>query len=248
MKVKLLTAISFLTYQLSISQTEKLLHGKVIFQNNPLKNVEVINKTTKTSTTTNSLGEFSILVHVKDSLIFFSKDYFFKRLRVTKENIAADNLEVRLSLKPEELDEVIITDLKKNSFKISQKDLDAVKVEKDAASLQKYTGVNDGSIAGGLDVGRMVTGIKNLFKKDKDESKTKTPENDFKKLVAKSIPNVFFTRDLKLKPEEKELFLDFCDSDPKSLNLLNHSNILSTMEFLTQKNEEFQKLKTDVKN
>lgn len=248
MKVKLLTAISFLTYQLSISQTEKLLRGKVIFQNNPLKNVEVINKTTKTSTTTNSLGEFSILVHVKDSLIFFSKDYFFKRLRVTKENFAADNLEVRLSLKPEELDEVIITDVKMTPFKISQKDLDAVKVEKDANSLQKYTGVNDGSIAGGLDVGRMVTGIKNLFKKDKDESKTKTPENDFKKLVAKSIPNVFFTRDLKLRPEEKELFLDFCDSDPKSLNLLNHSNILSTMEFLTQKNEEFQKLKTDVKN
>ena len=60
MKVKLLTTISFFTYQLSISQTEKLLHGKVISHNLGLKGVEVINKTTKTSTTTNSLGEFSI--------------------------------------------------------------------------------------------------------------------------------------------------------------------------------------------
>ncbi|TPG32631.1 hypothetical protein [Flavobacterium pectinovorum] len=245
MKIKLLTTISFLTCQLSISQTGKVLHGKVIFQNNALKNVEVINKTGKTSTTTNDLGEFSIVVNVRDSLIFFSKDYFFKRLRVTKEYIAADNLEVNMSIKPEELDEVIITDLKMNPFKISQKDLDAVKVEKDAASLQKYTGVNDGSIAGGLDLGRMVTGLRNLFKKDKDGSKTKTPNNGFKKLVAKSIPNVFFTRDLKLNQEEKELFLDFCDADPKSITLLNHSNILATMEFLTLKNEEFKKLKNN---
>ena len=43
MKVKLLTTISFLTYQLSISQTEKLLHGKVVSDNILLKNVEVIN-------------------------------------------------------------------------------------------------------------------------------------------------------------------------------------------------------------
>jgi len=59
MKVKLLTTISFLTYQLSISQTEKLLHGKVISNNTPLDKVEVINKTAKTSTRTNERGEFS---------------------------------------------------------------------------------------------------------------------------------------------------------------------------------------------
>lgn len=58
MKVKLLTTISFLTYQLSISQTEKLFHGKVISNNTPLDKVEVINKTAKTSTRTNELGEF----------------------------------------------------------------------------------------------------------------------------------------------------------------------------------------------
>ncbi len=61
MRVKLLTTISFFTYQLSISQTDKLLHGKVISENLALKNVEVINKTAKRSTTTNEKGEFSIL-------------------------------------------------------------------------------------------------------------------------------------------------------------------------------------------
>ncbi|WP_431243832.1 hypothetical protein ACQ9BO_04725 [Flavobacterium sp. P21] len=70
MRVKLLTTISIFTYQLSISQTEKILNGKVLSQNIPLNKVEVINKTAKTSTRTNELGEFSILVRPKDSLLF----------------------------------------------------------------------------------------------------------------------------------------------------------------------------------
>jgi len=87
MKVKLLTTISFLTYQVSISQTEKLLHGKVIYQELVLKNVEVINKTAKTSTRTNELGEFSISVKEQDSLLFYSKDYLFTRLKVTLKDL-----------------------------------------------------------------------------------------------------------------------------------------------------------------
>ncbi|MFB9078444.1 hypothetical protein ACFFWB_13680 [Flavobacterium procerum] len=37
MRVKLLATISFFTYQLSISQTEKVLNGKVFSQNIPFK-------------------------------------------------------------------------------------------------------------------------------------------------------------------------------------------------------------------
>ena len=112
MKVKLLTTISLFSYQLSISQTEKLVHGKVISNNNPLNKVEVINKTAKTSTRTNDLGEFSILVRAKDSLLFFSKDYFFKRLKLTQEEIDQNNILVNMIIKPEELDEVVVTAIK----------------------------------------------------------------------------------------------------------------------------------------
>ncbi|KRB54199.1 hypothetical protein [Flavobacterium sp. Root186] len=112
MKVKLLTTISFFTYQLSISQTEKLLHGKVLSNKAPLNKVEVINKTAKTSTRTNELGEFSILVKERDSLLFFSKDYFFTRLKLTSENLKNNNLVVNMVIKAEELNEVVITSIK----------------------------------------------------------------------------------------------------------------------------------------
>ena len=248
MKVKLLTTISFFTYQLSISQTEKLLHGKVVSQNNVLKGVEVINKTAKTSTTTNVLGEFSILVNVKDSLIFFSKDYFFSRLKVTSQNIEVNNLVINMVLKPEELEEVKITTIKFQPITTSQQNIDAIKFAKDAGSLDKYTGVYNGTIPNGIDFIRLGTGLLNLFKKDKEEPKNKVPEIDFKKLITTTVPETFFTKDLRLTSEEKELFLQFCDADPKSKILLEHPNILATMDFLIAKNDEFKKLKTETKN
>lgn len=243
MRVKLLTTISFFTYQLSISQTGKLLHGKVLSQNSVVKGVEVINKTAKTSTVTNDLGEFSISVNVKDSLLFFSKDYFFSRLRVSKENMETNNLVVNMILKPEELNEVVVTKIKFEKVTTSQQDIDELKLKKDSRSLQKYTGVYDGTITNGMDFIRMGKDLLNLFGKEKEEPKNKITQIDFKTLIATTISDTFFTKDLKLNPDERELFIAFCDADPKSKLLLEHPNILATMDFLYVKNEDFKKLK-----
>ncbi|WP_017494764.1 hypothetical protein [Flavobacterium sp. WG21] len=249
MKVKLLTTISFFTYQLSISQSEKLLHGKVICNYTPLNKVEVINKTAKTSTTTNNLGEFSILVKSKDSLLFFSKDYFFTRLKITQENIDQNNITVNMVIKPEELNEVVITNIKFDRVKTSQQNIDDIKLAKDAGSLEKYTGVYNGTITNGIDFVRIGKGLSNLFSNKEDEpAKNKISKTDFKKLVAASIPDDFFIKNLNLKPEEKELFIEFCDADPRSKSLLENSNILITMDFMYTKNEEFKTLKTNIKN
>ncbi|MFH6986776.1 hypothetical protein ACHRVW_03430 [Flavobacterium collinsii] len=249
MKVKLLTTISFFTYQLSVSQSEKVLHGKVMSNNHPLNKVEVINKTAQTSTQTNNLGEFSILVKSRDSLLFFSKDYFFTRLKITQENIDQNNITVNMVIKPEELEEVVITNIKFDPVKISQQEIDDIKLAKDAGSLQKYTGVYNGTITNGIDFSRLGKGLIGLFKTEDDKPfKTKTPETNFKKLVSTSIPDDFFSKNLKLKPEEKDLFIEFCDADPRSKMLLTNSNILTTMDFMYAKNEMFKKLKTENKN
>lgn len=248
MKVKLLTTISFFTYQLSISQTDKLLHGKVLSNKKPLNKVEVINKTAKMSTRTNELGDFSILVNVKDSLIFYSKDYLFARLKITEKELEINDLIVYMIPKAEELNEVIVMQTLKPVF-LSKEDIKEIKLNahksKEGLKISGYHEVKNGPLD--TDFIRLGKQVHNLFKKEKI-SKAESPKINFKKLVTTSIPDDFFTKDLKLKTYEKELFLDFCDADPRSINLLNHSNILSTMEFLTLKNEEFQKLKTEVKN
>jgi len=239
MKVKLLTTISFFTYQLSISQTEKLLNGKVYSQNILLKNVEVINKTAKTSTRTNDLGEFSILVRSKDSLIFFSKDYFFKRLKVSQENIDQNNINVNMILKPEELDEIVITNIK--FPKVGPADENSTIVPRGPIAVP---GVYNGTITNGADL----SAIFNLFRKKHKKDKVKFKELDFKKLAEATVPLDFFTNDLKLKPEERDLFLQFCDADPKAKFLVQQKNLLYTMDFLHIKNQEFKNLNSVSKN
>ncbi|MBF4466749.1 hypothetical protein [Flavobacterium sp. LC2016-12] len=240
MKVKLLTTISFFTYQLSISQTEKLLHGKVVSQNNIIKGADVINKTAKTSTTTNDLGAFSISANVKDSLFFISNDYFISKLKVTSQNIETSDLVINMILKPEELNEVVVSNIKFKPIQLTANEIEEIKL-----SSGRPTGF--GTIQNGMDFVYIGKKLYALLSKEK-QIKPKSPEIDFKKLIGISVPLDFFTKELNLKPEEKELFLEFCDADPRSKTLLDHSNILTTMDFLYAKNDEFKKLKTKNSN
>lgn len=239
MKVKLLTTISFFTYQLSISQTEKLLKGKVHSETILLKDVEVINKTAQTSTRTNNLGEFSISVKAQDSLIFYSKDYFFTRLKITTKDIENNNLLVNMILKPEELNEVVVNQIKFDKVKISADDVADILISKKAKDLFWNTGVSDNSIREAPRISFPLKG---------KQKKTIEVDQRFKKLVMASCSPAFFINDLKIKTEEKELFLDFCDADPRSKKVLENPNVLSTMDFLYAKNVEFQKLKSEPKN
>ena len=235
MKVKLLTTISFFTYQLSISQTEKLLHGKVLSNKASLNKVEVINKTAKTSTRTNELGEFSILAKEKDSLLFFSKDYFFTRLKVTSENLKNNNLVVNMIIKAEELDEVVVTSMKFQKIKFDAEAVNDINNRKTANDLTRYTGVNDGRIRYSAN---MNIPLGSSHPKEKHEI-----DDRFKKHATAYCTPDFFSKNLKLNADQKELFLEFCDADPKSKTLLDHPNVLATMDFLYAKNEEFKKLK-----
>ena len=212
-----------------------MLHGKVVSQNNAIKGAEVINKTAQTSTTTNDLGEFSIAANVKDSLFFISKDYFISRLKVTSQNIETRNLVVNMVLKPEELNEVVVSNIKFKPIQLTSQEIEEIKLNSG-----RPTGF--GTITNGIDFIHIGKKIYALLAKEK-EIKPKTREIDFKKLLTTSVPPDFFTKQLSLKPEEKELFIEFCDADPKSKTLLEHSNILTTMDFLFAKNDEFKKLK-----
>lgn len=250
MKVKLLTTISFFTYQISISQTEKLLQGKVTSNNIPLNKVEVINKTAKTSTTTNASGEFSIAVKAQDSLLFFAKDYLFTRLKITAKEIETNNLIVNMIPKAEELKEVIISNITAKQIFLTKEDIREIKLNshksKEGLKIQGFNEVKGSPLD--IDFIRLGKEVYNLFKKDEEEPKKKTSEMDFRKLIATTCPEDFFLRELKLNSEEKELFLQFCDADPKSNILLGNPNILAVMEFLYAKNDAFKKLKSETKN
>ncbi|HKO78440.1 MAG TPA: hypothetical protein VJU52_14590 [Flavobacterium sp.] len=246
MKVKLLLVLSLFAYQFAFSQTEKLLKGVVSSDNFLLQNADVINKTSQKSTKTNDKGEFVITVKANDSLLFYAKNYYLKRLKVSKEEIEQNNLQVVMIKKPEELDEVVVErahsiKLKKDNA-YEQGKRDEIDVVKSVEDIKKRT-VYDGAIDNGMNFVAIGKKILDLFRKEKEPEKEVLPEIEFATLAKNTCDQKFFTYNLKLKPDEIDLFLQFCDTDPKSKVLIEDHNVLSMMDFLSAKNIEFKKLK-----
>lgn len=242
MKVELLILFLFFS-PFSFSQNQELLQGKVFNQNLPIKGVDVINYTTKAQTTSDQFGDFSIAAKTNDLLIFITKNYELKRLVVNQKLYSNNSFTVVLNLKPEELKEVVITKIP--SIKLSadkgyeQGKLDDIDVEKRGKKLR--TGVYDGTIENGaylLRIGEMILG---LFIKEKEAPVPKAPKIEFTVLAKSICKEQFYLEKLKLKPDQIDLFLQFCNEDPKAKIITSENNELSMMDFLTVKNIEFKK-------
>jgi hypothetical protein len=244
MKVKLLLAIFLLVHQFSFSQTEKLLKGVVSSDNFLLQNVDVINKTSQKSTTTNENGEFEIAVKPNDSLLFYIKDFNLKRLKVSPKQIELNNLQIEMLKNAEELEEVLVA--KKQILKLStdkkyeQSKLDGYATEK-FDNREGFQAMRNGTFVNGLNFVTIDKKLLDFFSKEKEPEK-EAPEIEFAVLAKNTCDQKFYLETLKLKPEQIELFLQFCEADPKSKTVAKDNNILSMMDFLTIKNKEFQKL------
>ncbi|MFV8343424.1 hypothetical protein [Flavobacterium sp. XS2P39] len=244
MKIKLLTALLLFTCQIGFSQAEKTIKGKVLFENSIVPDVEVTNANSKTKTVSDANGNFSIVVKAKDLLVFVSKNYELKRVLLEKETLDKAIFTVSLSLKPEQLKEVVVT--KMPSIKLStdkayeQGKLDKLAIKKAVKTL-KNPEVYQGTIENGMDfmrIGKMILG---LFKKEEEVPENR-PEIQFKELAKSTCDEKFYLQTLKLKPDQIDLFLEFCDADPKSKKIGESDNVLSVMDFLFTKNIEFKKL------
>ena len=232
-------------FQSGFSQTDKLISGKVFHEQFPIGKVEVANFNSKKTTITNAFGEFSILVKAGDALLFISKNHDIIRIVVDQNTIDNNNLIISLILKPEQLEEVVITKIPslkwEKDTKWEQGKLDQLALEK-VARTPKILGINNGTIENGMDFMRIGGMIFDLFKKDKSEIKKQIPEIQFNELVKSSINQEYYIKNLKLKPEEIALFIQFCDADPKSKTVAANNNSLVIMDFLLEKNLEFKKL------
>jgi hypothetical protein len=120
--------------------------------------------------------------------------------------------------------------------------LDKMALDK-AASTPKVLGVYTGRIENGMDIMRIGGKILGLFIKEKEAAKKEGILIDFTSLAKSSCDKKFYLETLHLKREQIDLFLQFCDADPKSKLISENANILSVMDFLSTKNIEFKKLK-----
>lgn len=227
---------------LGFSQSGKLLQGKVLSDGKAVGLVDVVNINSKKSSTTNSEGNFSLWVTAGDELYFLSKDYADLKMVITPTQLNQNLLVITLNKKPIELEDVEIVSKSSLKVQITQADIDAVKLSKQANAL-KVINVYDGTIENGVDFVRMFKGISNWLKnKDKEKREKTVLPIAFKDYLAQHFDENFYTQKLKLKPEEIALFISFCEADPRAKPLAERQDILEMADFIFEKNEAFKKL------
>lgn len=203
--------------------------------NLPLSAVEVINLSNKEVTNTNTEGVFEIKATTSDWITFYHKDYDVVKIYVDSLFDYKSVLEIKLLEKTIKIEEVLVE--KKQPFLKGMKYGMPV-IPNNKPSVQ----FNDGSIPNGMNfmkIGKLIIG---LFKdKNKVVIKPKEPVQ-FKTFTAQSYSNDFLINSLKLKPEELEEFLNFCNFDPKSKDAVENSDTLILLQFLISKSEEFKKI------
>lgn len=241
MKVKLLLILFACIHQFNYSQTNRFLKGKVMSDNFPLQKVDVINKTTHASTSTDVNGAFVLAAKVNDSILFYNKNYELKGIKLSPDDIKNGTITVELTKKAEELEEVVIKSVSIGPILPDQKTTNEIELEKKKNSLQRYiSGYNDGTIPNGIDfvkIGKMLFG--GIFKGGKKSK----PEIEFKEVASSKFDQKFYSKILQLKEKEIEAFLVFCNFDPESKKMLSeNSNELILMDFLHKKSIEFKKI------
>jgi len=238
-----ITSLFFLLVSFAaFSQTEKLIRGKVSYQDSYQKNVDVINFTTKKITQTNISGEFEIYAKLGDALILMSENFADQKYVLTKENFEKGTVFIQLIEKPIPLNEVEIRQIK--AIKMEAVTYEGIKM----AQLEKQQSnpvnkdVYVGDIPLGTDFVQIGKMIGKLFKSKKPKTEKQEPI-PFKEYAEANFNPAFYSKTLKLKPEDTARFLDFCQTDPKSKTVTKDNDELAILEFLLEKKTEFDKLK-----
>jgi hypothetical protein len=236
-------SIIFLSFSfVCFSQSQKLIHGKVSYQDSYQKNVDVINFTTKKLTQTNTLGEFDIEAKVDDVIFFMSENFADQKYTLTAKDFEKSELFVTLIEKPVPLDEVVIRQIK--AIKIDATSYNGIKIAQ--LENQQSNPVNKdiytGEIPLGMDFIQIGKMIGKLFKSKNPKPKASEEKITFKEYAKTNFEDSFFSKTLELKKEEVPIFLDYCDADSQSKTVIEKDE-LAILEFLLTKKAEFRKTK-----
>jgi len=248
MKTKL-KIICFLFFcQLSFGQNEnrKSLHGQFVNEFALVDNGYVFNLNSKTRTFISNQGFFDILAKAKDTLLVSSAAFKSKKVILQEKDFAKPLFVVNLESQTTLLKEIIVkgkTEIKP-AIPSSQKIVDMEFTDDAKSSPKNRTMPSDGTIEYGMDFVRIFKMASKVFKKNSAEKAGLNAQVDFSDVVSKGLDRYFFTNTLKLKSEEIGLFLDYCENDPKSKNLLKEEDEFMLIDFLITKNEEFKRITT----
>lgn len=221
--------ILFLFFFCSVSNSQSvLLKGKVLQDDVPISNVEVINKQLNNISLTNVLGEFEIPVERENNLAFFKNGYDFQTIIIDEELLESKYLTIRLVKKEQLIEEVVVK---------KQTTIPIIKVERQYQ--ERKFAIPDGSIQNGVDFVQVFKLLSKIFKKDKPKE-AKKEWVSFQTYVNLNFTDAFLLQSLELKETQWNDFLTYCDFDPEKTSIIEQENKMILLDFLIKKAKEFK--------
>lgn len=253
--MKKIFLIFFLISLTTYSQRIKPVYGTILDSIGYLKDVNILNKTSKIGTNSNAKGEFKIFCQLGDTLVFSSVQHQLKEIIINENSFKSFNSKIYLKFKTYELDEF---ELKKNNLlgileldiskvKQNENEINAKTLELPNAGLPKlkqvdreiYTATKSGGIVS-LDL--ILNTITGRLRKLKEKKKIVEDNEDVNLLINEFRYNL--TTNFKINKKDHYRFLYYCRSDSSYTTQLS-KNKFEFINFLKVKAIEFNKLKND---
>lgn len=252
MKNKLGILVVCLFCQIAIGQntSRKPLHGQVTNSFLAIESGNVMNINANVRTFIGSGGLFDIMARPKDTLLFTGLAFQSRKIVLTEKDCADILFLAKLDLVNNQLKEVIVhKDLKVKAVQTgnSQSIVDMEFEDDLQSSPDNKASLSDQTIKYGMNFVRIFKDIKKALKKNDEVKEEEITDIAFTAYAKDNFTADFYTKTLGLKKEEVDLFLLYCSNDPQYKNLVKPDQKFQLMDFMINKNKEFQKAEFDKK-
>lgn len=269
---KFLQTICILFFVFSFSQEKEreVLRGKIISDSMEVENITVLNVSTQIGAISDVDGYFSIKARAKDTLVFQGLAYVSQKYILTESDFLVDNFKIKLDVKVNELDEVVVTpnsltgilevDTEKiNVYGLNMAGIDISKLAPDdvrnSKSINPAVDSNFSSLRG-INFGLlldMFTSKERKERKKQERIEKHEKEQWQREVMAKSFyehlmnrySHNFFITNLNVNNQEIISFVSFAEPNDFSLmaEMLKYENEIQLVEYLVKKSEEFNRNK-----
>jgi len=261
MKNSKIIFLSILLFSFTIFAQKRIsIEGRINDKIGKVTDVHIINKNTTRGTISNTEGIFSIEVKENDSLKISSIQHYTSRIKVTKEHIQTQRINITLKLKNYVLEEVEIEnrdlfEIYKSTINTTLEDIAIVKarnaldfsnVKVEANKDYNKSDKIHQELNNVIDPTKKFEGVNlfilfSLFKHISKDNKTKkklTSKERFPKLLKLKLGEDFFHKKLKIPQNKYHHFLLYCE--PLGIQkLFKEDRILELIQLFLEEEEKY---------
>ncbi len=245
-----LILIFFISVNLSAQEGTVILSGKIRADSLAIENVHIINKTSNRGTISNKNGTFKITVSENDTIHFSNIQFKTKTMIITKQDLQNGNLNINLTQRANELEEVVIIERKNMAKELSLPNADKKPLDKLERNLNAYSQASLPIVIiatllgqqGGIDdIYNIVSGNRKRHRKlkkliDEDKKYEITQENI--QIIRDHFKDDFFINTAKIPFVHIDNYIDFCISK-EIIELYQKERFLEVMDIFIKDREEY---------